>query len=204
MSDVMATCPCKEHAGRKRAVEHIYECPSCHIDCGGSARYNAHVYKCDPPKRIALADWRTYVSDSEAPATMEYAPFVPDGTKTSPNAMDGGATLSVDSTTGGMKGAKTAQMHLIPASILLQLADHYGKGELKYASDADGTPNFSKGYKWSLSYDALQRHMLQFWSGEDLDAETGTKHVIAALWHCIFLALMMDSHPELDDRWEHE
>lgn len=105
--------------------------------------------------------------------------------------------------TGGEKCTKLAQMADIPASVLLELMEHYGKGREKYPGNAEG-PNYSKGYAWSLSYNACMRHLLQFWGGEDIDQETGSKHVIAAAWHCLCLALFMDRHPEKDDRWERE
>lgn len=110
----------------------------------------------------------------------------------------------VDPDTGGMKGQKLAQAHAMPASVLLELAEHYGKGIAKYPDAEGGVPNYTRGYAWSLSYDAAMRHLLQFWEGEDVDPETGTKHVIAAAWHCLALALFMDTHREKDDRWEEQ
>jgi dATP/dGTP diphosphohydrolase len=103
--------------------------------------------------------------------------------------------------TGGEKCAKLAQMADIPASVLLELMEHYGKGREKYPGDATG-PNYAKGYPWSLSYNAAMRHLLQFWGGENIDPETGSKHVIAAAWHCLCLALFMDIKRPQDDRWE--
>lgn len=107
----------------------------------------------------------------------------------------------VTDASGGAKCSKLAQMADIPAQTLLELMEHYGKGAAKYPSDDKG-PNYSKGYKWSLSYNAMMRHILQFWAGEDFDAETGSKHMIAAAWHCLALAFFMDAHKEKDDRWE--
>lgn len=103
--------------------------------------------------------------------------------------------------TGGAKCSKLAQMADIPAEVLLELMEHYGKGRAKYPGDDKG-PNYAKGYKWSLSYNALMRHILQFWGGEDIDTETGSKHMIAAAWHCLCLAHFMNHHREQDDRWE--
>jgi hypothetical protein len=107
----------------------------------------------------------------------------------------------ITSETGGQKCSKLAQAADIPPSVLLELMEHYGKGRVKYPGDSAG-PNYSKGYPWSLSYNAALRHLLQFWGGENLDQETGSKHVIAAAWHCLCLALFMNKHPDKDDRWE--
>ena len=60
--------------------------------------------------------------------------------------------------------------------------------------------NFLRGYDWSLSFDALCRHLLAFWAGEDIDPESGLPHMAHAGWHCLTLLAFMQRHPELDDR----
>lgn len=101
----------------------------------------------------------------------------------------------VDPKTGGQKGSKLADFSMLPPSTMWELAEHYGKGATKYSPN-----NWCKGYKWSYSYSALQRHLHQFWMGEDIDAETGSKHMIAAAWHCLALAWFMDNRKDHDDR----
>jgi Domain of unknown function (DUF5664) len=101
----------------------------------------------------------------------------------------------VTSETGGQKGTKLARFDLLPTQPLWDLALHYGIGAVKYDDN-----NWRKGYDWRLSYAALCRHLSQFWGGEDIDPETGSKHVIAAAWHCLALAEFMDIHPEYDTR----
>ena len=88
----------------------------------------------------------------------------------------------VDPQSGGEKGAKLARFSLIPPDALWELALHYGRGARKYADR-----NWEKGYKWSLSVDALERHLTQFKMGEWLDEETGTPHIIAVAWHAFAL-----------------
>lgn len=85
----------------------------------------------------------------------------------------------VDPSTGGEKGTKVARFDLIPPDSLWDEAEHFGKGAQKYEDR-----NWERGYRWSLSYAACQRHLNAFWSGEDIDKETGSCHLIAALWHC--------------------
>lgn len=87
-----------------------------------------------------------------------------------------------DPKSGGEKGAKLARFSLIPPDFLLELANHYGRGARKYADR-----NWERGYKWSLSVDALERHLTAFKMGEWLDSETGTPHIIAVAWHCAAL-----------------
>jgi hypothetical protein len=103
---------------------------------------------------------------------------------------------TVDPDTGAEKGAKLARHSLIPGQALTEIAEHYGRGSEKYADH-----NWRKGYAWSLSYDALVRHLTAFWDGEDYDEELGNKHIIAVAWHAIALATFMDEHPEKDDRY---
>lgn len=106
-----------------------------------------------------------------------------------------GEVRTTDPDTGAQKGMKPERFDLIPIGPLTELARHYGVGALKYADR-----NWEKGYDWSKSYAALQRHLTAFWGGEDLDPETGSKHIIAAMWHAAALAQFMDQHPEKDDR----
>lgn len=115
--------------------------------------------------------------------------------------MDTTEVRTTNEKTGGQKGSKLQRFASMPTKAILELAEHYGKGVTKYPDTGVG-PNYSRGYDWHLSYEATMRHLTQFWAGEDLDPETGSKHVIAAAWHCLALALFMDTHPELDDRWE--
>lgn len=102
----------------------------------------------------------------------------------------------VDPDTGAEKGVKKARFDLIPTGPLWELAEHYGSGASKYEPH-----NFRRGYPWGFSYSAALRHLNQFWNGEDFDPETGSKHVIAAAWHCFALASFMDEHPSKDDRF---
>lgn len=88
----------------------------------------------------------------------------------------------VDPLTGGAKGQKLQRFSLIPRDFLWGLAEHYGKGAAKY-----GDYNWTKGYKWSLSVDALERHLSQWLGGEDDDPETGSSHLFAVCFHIIAL-----------------
>lgn len=99
------------------------------------------------------------------------------------------------SSTGGQKAGNDERYDLIPVEPLRKLARHYGIGAKKYSDD-----NWRKGYDWRLSYAALQRHINQFWAGEDIDEETGSPHMVAAAWHCLTLLEYAEIHPEFDTR----
>ena len=104
----------------------------------------------------------------------------------------------VNSITGGMKGKKLARFDLLPGDALWALAEHFGKGSVKYSDR-----NWERGTDYSLNFAAAQRHMWQWWGGEDTDAETGSSHLIAAMWHMSALFHFLATHPELDDRPVH-
>ena len=99
------------------------------------------------------------------------------------------------SETGAQKAGNLERYDLIPAEPLRMLAEHYGRGAKKYADR-----NWEKGYDWGLSFAALNRHLWQFWAGEDVDPETGSLHITAVAWHAFALAEYMDTHPEFDNR----
>lgn len=100
------------------------------------------------------------------------------------------------SRTGGQKGVKDARFDLIPVGALTQLAEHYGVGARKYADN-----QWRKGYEWSKSYAALQRHLTAWWAGEDVDEETGSSHMAAVAWHAFTLLTFISEHPDFDDRY---
>lgn len=111
--------------------------------------------------------------------------------------MSGTNEVRTVSSTGGAKGSKSERFDLIPVEPLTWLARQYAIGAAKY-----GDPyNYRKGYPWSLSYAALQRHANAFWRGEDWDDETGQPHLAAVAWHAFALLTFVDEHPEFDDRY---
>lgn len=104
--------------------------------------------------------------------------------------------VRVTASTGGQKGRKLARFDLLPPA-LWQVAELYGRGAEKYDEW-----NWRKGYEWSLSYAALQRHANLFWAGEDYDQETGCAHMASVAFHALALLTFMEEHPELDDRFK--
>ena len=103
------------------------------------------------------------------------------------------------SSTGGEKGVKLARYDLIPTLPLEELAKHYGRGAGKYDDH-----NWARGYEWSKSYAAMQRHANAFWSGVDIDEETGSPHIVAVAWHAFTLCefFMRSEYHQFDDRRE--
>jgi hypothetical protein len=102
---------------------------------------------------------------------------------------------SVNAETGGEKGVKPERYDLIPVGPLAEVARVYGFGATKYDDR-----NWERGYDWSKSYAALQRHVNAFWGGDTFDDETGLPHLAHAVFHCLAMIEWYGTHPELDDR----
>ncbi len=107
--------------------------------------------------------------------------------------------VRITSATGGEKGQKLAQVGSVDPTALLRVAEVAGFGASKYAR-----LNFLKGYDWSLSFDALQRHLLLFWAGQNNDDESGLPHVAHAAWHCLALLAFAEHGLGTDDRYRKE
>lgn len=101
-----------------------------------------------------------------------------------------------DPVTGGQKGQKRAQLGALDPAALMSVAEVAGFGNSKYARY-----NYARGYDWSLSYDALQRHLHAFWGGEDNDPESGLPHTAHAAWHCLALLCFSARGLGTDDRF---
>lgn len=86
-------------------------------------------------------------------------------------------TRITNESTGGQKGAKLTQLGALDPVTLIELARVAGMGSNKYSAY-----NFMKGTDWSLMFNAMQRHALRFWSGEDTDPESGLHHMAHAAW----------------------
>lgn len=107
--------------------------------------------------------------------------------------------VRVTSETGGQKGQKMARIGSLDPQALMEVAKVAGFGEQKY-----DRLNYLKGYDWSLSYDACQRHLHAFWSGQDLDPESGLPHLAHAAWHCLAMMAFMQHGLGTDDRYKPE
>lgn len=103
--------------------------------------------------------------------------------------------IVTDPDTGGQKAMKLERFDLIPPQPLAELAKVYGKGAIKYDDW-----NWRKGYKWSLSLGAMQRHINAWTRGERFDPETGVHHLASAAWHCFTLMEFQKQGLGTDDR----
>ena len=108
---------------------------------------------------------------------------------------EGKAEIIVTSETGGQKGQKDVRLHAAPWESLSELGRVFAFGEQKYDDY-----NFRKGYQWSLSFDAMQRHAWAFWNREDVDTESGLSHLAHCAWHALILLFFSLTNRGTDDR----
>ena len=105
------------------------------------------------------------------------------------------------SATGGEKGVKPERFSLMPRAGLAAIARVFGFGASKYAAH-----NWRRGYEWSKSFDALERHVQAAKDGETYDEESGLPHLAHAGFHVLVLLTWLEEQGEgidnaFDDRW---
>lgn len=93
-------------------------------------------------------------------------------------------------------GITKAPLSVIPAPALHALGLAMMEGALKY-----GRHNYrDAGIRYSVYYDAIQRHMSAWWEGEDIDPDSGLPHVVKAMACCCILFDAMVRENGNDDR----
>lgn len=97
--------------------------------------------------------------------------------------------------TSGKKGVKTARFDLLPWDALWAVATVFGFGAKKYAER-----NWERGYKWSASKGALDRHLALYWAGQDRDEESGLLHLAHVAWQALVLLAFQLRGVGEDDR----
>lgn len=87
---------------------------------------------------------------------------------------------------GVKESHKDEQYHSLPFSALREVAKVYKYGSVKY-----GPYNYLDGYNYSLSIDALCRHLFAWLDPEDSDIdESGYDHMAHVAWHALNLLYM--------------
>ena len=137
----------------------------------------------------SLSSQELYDRSPSQPATPLYVQGI------KPNEPE--KTFFTDPKTGGCKEVKLSQLAAIDPSSLWALGEVAGYGASKYTD----TYNYLKGYPWSLNFNSVQRHLLLFWGGENLDPESGLPHLAHAAWQCLTLLSFMNHALGTDDRW---
>jgi hypothetical protein len=98
---------------------------------------------------------------------------------------------------GGVKDNRSkSRVDLIPSKPLVLAGDVLAYGARKYKPH-----NWRLGLAWSDTIASLQRHLLAFADGEDVDPETGLPHLGHAMCQMLFLTEYYLTGTGTDDRW---
>ena len=108
-----------------------------------------------------------------------------------------GEVRLTDPVTGAQKGRKPERYSLLPQEALAEVAKVYAYGAEKYDDH-----NWRAGYPWSWSEDAKQRHGAAFWSGKDLDDESGYYHLAHQAFHVLTQLQFLIKGDGTDDRYK--
>ena len=99
---------------------------------------------------------------------------------------------------GGLRyNSGKAEVSQVPSSLIFAVAKTLQYGAQKYERG-----NYRKGMSWNVVYDCLQRHMLKWLDGEEMDEESNLPHLYHAACNIAFLIEYAETCPELDDRFK--
>ena len=141
------------------------------IEVDVAHRVGVPVYSLLSGREIEAPAYEPHVFSTRSVQAPEYEPTLDFG----PEWRD------TDEATGGTKGRKQAVFANMSLVADVYEARVHGFGVMKYPDEA-GAPNWSRGMPWSWFYDALRRHIAAFWSGEDINPESGLPHLAHARW----------------------
>ena len=72
---------------------------------------------------------------------------------------------------------------------------------LRYGANKYEFENWKRnGFVYSRAYNALLRHIIAFWNGEDVDPESGFSHVDHAICNLLFLKYHIKAKTDTDNR----
>jgi hypothetical protein len=89
------------------------------------------------------------------------------------------------------------RLDLVPASGVMAAADVFGYGAQKYYANSWRSGEM---VTWSRTYGSIQRHLLTFWSGENVDPESGKPHLSHAITQLMILIEHQNINKKGDDR----
>lgn len=90
-----------------------------------------------------------------------------------------------------------ARYDLVPRLGIEESAKVFAFGAAKY-----GDRNWEEGLTFGRLYAAMQRHLAAYWSGEELDPESGLSHLghAGCCWMMLSELALMDGNDHLDTR----
>lgn len=93
-------------------------------------------------------------------------------------------------------GVRKAPLSVVPMPVIVEVGVGMLEGASKY-----GRHNYREmGVRASVYFDATMRHMIAWWEGEDIDADSGLSHVTKAICSLVVLRDAMMQNKFADDR----
>jgi hypothetical protein len=94
-----------------------------------------------------------------------------------------------------------APIALVPPEVIQSVAQVLAFGAKKYG--ANNWRHDLNNTTWSRTYSSIQRHLMSFWAGEDIDPESGMSHIDHAITQLMILKTAInEGSPEMDDRFK--
>jgi hypothetical protein len=105
--------------------------------------------------------------------------------------------MTTDKTVGGgnKHDQKKPRMDLLPPRPLVEIAQVLTDGAERY-----GEYNWANGLAFSRLKAAMERHLLAWWAGEDLDPDSGRPHLAHLGCELLFAMDLRHTMPAMDDR----
>lgn len=95
-----------------------------------------------------------------------------------------------------MIGTRKAPMSTVPGNVMAEVGVAMLEGATKY-----GRHNYRvAGVRSSVYYDAVMRHLIAWWEGEDIDPDSKLSHVTKAITSLVVLRDAMMQGMATDDR----
>lgn len=114
-----------------------------------------------------------------------------------------GVAFKIDAGDKGLRyNSDKTRWSLIPSEVISELADHYTRGAKKYFDE-----NWRNGLSFNDTYDCAMRHIHAWKMGEERDEETGSRHLIAAIWNLValvYFSMYPTRYGKFDDRYPNE
>lgn len=93
-------------------------------------------------------------------------------------------------------GCRKVSMSVVPGTVLMEIALGMMEGAIKYRSH-----NYRvSGVSARTYYDAAERHLLDWWEGQDIDPKSGLNHITKAITSLVVLRDAMIQGMWVDDR----
>lgn len=112
--------------------------------------------------------------------------------------MRGKEVINQEVLQGGYKADNNKpRVALIPPNFVLELAALFTLGAGKYSAY-----NWSLGMCYSRVYDAMMRHSLKFWGGEEFDEVDGQHHLLSVAWCACVLWVFSFADKARYEKWD--